>query len=65
VVRTSEIHHLKVEILLSKVGRIPERDEEPNASERGSLGSGMILKKGAPPGRRSFLEIPMRLSVLA
>jgi hypothetical protein len=65
VVRTGKVDDLNVENLLSKVSRVPKHDAELNAPERSSLDSGMILKKGSLPGRRSFLEIPMQSIVSA
>ena len=48
IVRTGEVNDLEVENLISKVGRVPEHDGEPDASERSSLDSGDDPKEGGP-----------------
>ena len=48
MVRTDEVHHLKIEILLLEVGGIPECNGELDASERSGLGSGDDPKEGRP-----------------
>ena len=48
MVRTGEIHHLEVEVLLSEVSGIPECNGEPDASERSGLGSGDDFEERCP-----------------
>jgi hypothetical protein len=48
MVRTCEIHHLEVEVLLPEVSGIPKRDREPDASKRSGLGSRDDPKEGCP-----------------
>ena len=48
MVRTSEIHHLEVKVLLSKVSRIPKRDRELDASKMSGFGFGDDLEEGVP-----------------
>lgn len=48
MVRTSEIHHLEVKVLLSKVSRIPKHDRELDASKMSGFGFGDDLEEGFP-----------------
>ena len=48
MVGTGEVDHLEIKNLLLEVSRIPERNGEPDASEKNGLGLGDDPEEGSP-----------------
>jgi len=60
MVGTSEVDHLEFKNLLPEVGGIPNMMGSWMLSRGVAWTLVMIPKNGAPPGKRLFLEFPMR-----